>query len=579
MVELEEAKRSAKKLSKHVNDKNKKDINELRIRTQLRIATAYHKLRQFRACKTAVAICQSMNPVNYDDIQTLKKYQADADAYLNSNFATYKDLLDKDMHDKLMSGEMLIDQYAVPHEDIGNTNLLQCCALSGDINTIERVIAYGASLDYELIPEEALAGHCCFSKPTTILPTNNTALVLLCANLVSTKLQINNSKCPLEPFARNLYHDILRQLEVCAVQFIMLGADVDRKLHLCRPSRREEGSNGIFVQRWRQLKLNGKTAREMIIRSKNQSVIDAMEAMKTDELKIANAHCRCGSRLRWKECHAGGLGEENYWTRSDKIGNKLLFRYSPMARCDCELTSKIHYDCCWKFGRIVYFLDDTSGDIMTITSGGRMPVDLIQHLNSMDRQEGLPSSRGTPLNAGLPEKSQRELKAGKCPPEMLEMIQSGWPLFCKIIPTEQHGKSGLDEYNPAVYAGCVSRIHNFFYWTNAHWRLEESELLVRVREWNEGLKLYCDDHNLTGEARSKLYERHKASEFAPCGSRPCNNREKKVKSFRMCSGCKKIAYCSKRCQKEDWKRHKQECGQHGDSSSHVSDLFRTVGLM
>ena len=31
------------------------------------------------------------------------------------------------------------------------------------------------------------------------------------------------------------------------------------------------------------------------------------------------------------------------------------------------------------------------------------------------------------------------------------------------------------------------------------------------------------------------------------------------KSFPRCKGCLKIYYCSEKCQKEDWKRHRLEC--------------------
>ena len=32
--------------------------------------------------------------------------------------------------------------------------------------------------------------------------------------------------------------------------------------------------------------------------------------------------------------------------------------------------------------------------------------------------------------------------------------------------------------------------------------------------------------------------------------------------IKVCSGCKKVRYCSRECQKEDWSDHKQDCKHH-----------------
>ena len=34
---------------------------------------------------------------------------------------------------------------------------------------------------------------------------------------------------------------------------------------------------------------------------------------------------------------------------------------------------------------------------------------------------------------------------------------------------------------------------------------------------------------------------------------------KEKKKLKTCGKCKKVAYCSKECQKEDWKDHKEDC--------------------
>jgi len=41
----------------------------------------------------------------------------------------------------------------------------------------------------------------------------------------------------------------------------------------------------------------------------------------------------------------------------------------------------------------------------------------------------------------------------------------------------------------------------------------------------------------------------------------CNTIEKIDETFKVCSRCKKTKYCSKTCQTEDWKIHKDLCKQ------------------
>lgn len=39
----------------------------------------------------------------------------------------------------------------------------------------------------------------------------------------------------------------------------------------------------------------------------------------------------------------------------------------------------------------------------------------------------------------------------------------------------------------------------------------------------------------------------------------CKTNEKIDEPFNVCARCQKTKYCSKKCQKEDWKRHKVIC--------------------
>ena len=42
-----------------------------------------------------------------------------------------------------------------------------------------------------------------------------------------------------------------------------------------------------------------------------------------------------------------------------------------------------------------------------------------------------------------------------------------------------------------------------------------------------------------------------------CAHHHCH--KKSTKGFKKCSACKKVYYCSRKCQKADWKRHKKVC--------------------
>jgi MYND finger len=120
-------------------------------------------------------------------------------------------------------------------------------------------------------------------------------------------------------------------------------------------------------------------------------------------------------------------------------------------------------------------------------------------------------------------------------------------------------KSNMKTWDRLVYAECMDRLAEPFYWKDVHWDVDKPELLRRADLWNSMLLQYCDDAGLVGEGREWVVKVHRANPCAPCGCVGCNEVEEKVREFQRCGQCKRIAYCSRACQKKDWAAHKQAC--------------------
>jgi hypothetical protein len=71
----------------------------------------------------------------------------------------------------------------------------------------------------------------------------------------------------------------------------------------------------------------------------------------------------------------------------------------------------------------------------------------------------------------------------------------------------------------------------------------------------------CNVEHLHGMDIKKLsfalsYVKHANPICRPCGKNPTQNPEIK---FKRCGTCQTVYYCSRECQRNDWKKHKEIC--------------------
>jgi hypothetical protein len=52
---------------------------------------------------------------------------------------------------------------------------------------------------------------------------------------------------------------------------------------------------------------------------------------------------------------------------------------------------------------------------------------------------------------------------------------------------------------------------------------------------------------------------------------------KEEKKLKTCGKCKRVAYCSKECQKEDWKDHKKNC-RPADAFNNTTNPYGFISL-
>ena len=413
-----------------------------------------------------------------------------------------------------------------------NLNFVQFAALCGDIRLLEKVVSLGAAIDYPTPTQTYYE-----DSRGELAPPNCTALVLACV-VLAVHSQLSGLVPPGSSLNQRLSFEPLGEIVQCAIQLVRLGADCQMKLTI--PNTHTGATTGMF----RELGLENMTARDLAKMSNHTELIETMEAFSNTANLPMIAHCRCGSRLPWKDCHFSRNSLKSL-TRTGEDG-RLRFLYAPSAPCWCGTTTKTHYNCCW-FSDVPKFQDDKTGKLFSpsrVVPVDNQPMKLLLKLIKMGKAMGLTG----PILGNITYEERRAFTL-KTIRQTNFLVQ-----LARDFP-----KSGLEKMDPEVYAGTVERLDEYFLHRADHWILKAAELKIRVSEWNEALNRYCNDMQLYGEERERTIAVHKASTLAPCANPDCNKKEKAVKGFHSCSGCHTVAYCSRSCQRSHRGLHKIVC--------------------
>jgi hypothetical protein len=497
---------------------------------QLRLAIAAYKLREFKKVKTAANLGLALDP-SEGEKELLKEY-------VEKSKEQKEMTIDNNILKQIQDPGVKMDVFYFYWDGVPYTNLnaLHYAAVTGDVSLMEEVVAHGAAVDLPVTDKNASG------VPPLPAPPGSTALLLACAMLAMLGKQQRIDSNDRRVMATEVigHFDLICE---CAIQLVYLGANCQVKLQIPAQRRNTPVNPNDLVAGFRALNFGGKTAQELASISCRRELIHAIELMQKPE-SVHLTQCRCGSRLPFNQCHGAPVpGQSNPYLRADDDG-RLYWRVSPKARCPCKLTNDEHYKCCW-FTNTPFYMNDTSGDLAKA---------VVYDSNMATSQ----------VNRRLQYTRISDLRFSDITTEELRTIQIELFRFegLSFLDDFNGRRCGVKDWDPTVYAGVVDRIDDCFTWNDLHWRLSKAELLQRTKEWNEALEKYCDDKGLTGAERKAVMQKHTANPCAPCANLPCNKWETKPKEFQSCSHCIAVAYCSRDCQKKDWKaQHKSACGE------------------
>ena len=329
----------------------KSERNEVNI---LRLAHALHKLRQWKKLEDLESPeleleTESSVSSSLDDKEKLKyreqlrAFHREARDHLAVKTQWDQQMIEAEVYDNNMD----MDEAMHEHVSFNNLNILHCAALSGDVRMLESAIAMGAAIDYpvkEPLDEFKVRGQPYATGATPLLIA--LATMAMYAMLPKHHFRAITSQDP-----RIL--EVMKGSLECAVQLVKLGAN-------CNVVLRLRGT----VPMMQSMGLDNKSALQLINIVNKLELNRAVKQVKSKEDKIRFVHCRCGSRLPWKECHAA-LDQEPHYSEENKE-NVLGWRYSPLAKCFCNYAKKkkTHYKCCWQDE--ARYQNDSSGQLFGI---------------------------------------------------------------------------------------------------------------------------------------------------------------------------------------------------------------------
>jgi MYND finger len=415
-----------------------------------------------------------------------------------------------------------------------NTNMFQDACLQGDIRYVEAAAALGASLDRPF--RKARGDGFGATHDKIVVPASASVLLMACATLAIA--DSNNPAWAYAKMSAPRNPKTLRGIEECAMQLVRLGADLTRTLKL--------GGSTAFSPCFRISDLDGKTAVQIASKSKRRELVALMleHVRLTPEERAEIVHCRCGSRLPWHMCHSTGIGQPPHYIVKS---NRIHYRVSPSARCPCGVVPKTYYKCCWRDNAEPTYLDDGTGFHFGSYVNAAQPM--------LERMKWSTNDTDDPTQADFVEAHNQAKEAVReCAIQFRESPEH-FEEFCACVGP----KTAMRAWDPLVYAGCIDRLDDPFLWRDVHWDVDRAELLRRTHEWNDALQAYCDDADLVGEERERVFRKHKANPCGPCGHAACPNVESEVREFQRCAKCKRIAYCGRACQKRDWAHHRTVC--------------------